>query len=170
MEPIYEERWQNITFARESNQLEAKIKEITLEQAYFIIYTLERIFDNWEKPQTGLMGHGEYFKHIYNLNQELIRIERNHSFRRRITLTSSAFNVSKCFAVSTLDLMFSTSWARCLSLANCVSLLIFLDTSELWGLCCKAIWKASKDCSIWKEDTSEAKNEMHGLISRGSGL
>lgn len=60
------------------------------------------------------------------------------------TLTSSDFNAWKCFAMSILVLMFSSSSVRFLSLANCVSVFIFLDTSELWGLYFDAIRKAAK--------------------------
>ena len=65
------------------------------------------------------------------------------------TLTISDFNFSKCFAISILDLLFSTSWALFLSLDNWEILLIFFETSELCGLYCKAVWKAAKAYNMW---------------------
>lgn len=70
-----------------------------------------------------------------------------------IILTISDLNSSKCCTISTLDLMFSTSWARFLSFANWETLFIFLDTSALCGLYCKAVWKALKAYNIQTEKT-----------------
>lgn len=67
---------------------------------------------------------------------------------RKYKLTSSVFRESKCFFISTFDLVASNSAARLLSLANCVSLLIFLDTSELCELYFNATWKAAKACTL----------------------
>lgn len=53
-------------------------------------------------------------------------------------------NVSKCLAMSTLDLIFSTSWARLLSFTSWFIFFIFFDTSWLCGLYCNAIWKEAK--------------------------
>lgn len=53
---------------------------------------------------------------------------------------------SRYFRMSMLDRIVSTSCARFLSLANWVSLLIFLDTSTFCGLYCKAAWKAATAC------------------------
>lgn len=70
-----------------------------------------------------------------------------------IILTISDLNSSKCCTISTLDLMFSTSWARFLSFANWETLFIFLDTSALCGLYCKAVWKALRAYNIRTEKT-----------------
>jgi hypothetical protein len=66
------------------------------------------------------------------------------NIHRTTVLTISGFNVSKCLAMSTFDLIFSTSWARLLSFTSWFIFFIFLDTSWLCGLYCEAIWKEAK--------------------------
>ena len=104
--------------------------QILLILSWFYIRTVWQVL--WEQ-KTNAENHKRLF---LNRKIKIICLQN--------TLTISVFNFSKCFARSTLDLMFSTSWARFLSFANWEIFFIFFDTSELSGLNCRAVWKAAK--------------------------
>ena len=76
-------------------------------------------------------------------------------------------NVSKCLAMSTLDLIFSTSWARLLSFISWFIFFIFFVTSWLCGLYCNAIWKAAKAYKqiFMQADTVGSKSQKHSRVN-----